>query len=311
MNASPAAAPHRSSGSLQAPLLACAQGRLPPNVALAQLISRADRREAVERALVAALDDCAASPGAKERLQAVLALWRETPAAWDTIKEVLSCARHDRMADACTHWAAVFDRVLQVSPAAGVAIYSLGRADLLALATASIVQRLREWNLLGADRAVLDLGCGTGRLARAIASEVGSVVATDISPRMLQSARQHCSAHDNVRLVQTSGRDLALFEDGCFDLISAVDVFPYLVSCEGNLAARHFVEAHRVLKRGGSLLILNYAYGRDDELTEVAALASGAGLKLVRFATNDFEFWDGRTFLLRNESNDTIARAQS
>jgi SAM-dependent methyltransferase len=299
MNVSSAAAPQRANDSLEAPLLACADGKLPPNVALVQLISRAAQREAVERALFAALDDFAARPAAKKRLEAVLALWRETPAAWDTVKEVLSWARHDRVADGCIHWAAVFDRVAEISPAAGVALYSLGRPDLLALATASIVQRLREWNLLGADRVVLDLGCGTGRVARAIAPEVGSVVAADISARMLQRAREYCSAHDNVRLVQTSGRDLALFEDGCFDLISAVDVFPYLVSCEGNLAARHFVEAHRVLKPGGSLMILNYAYSRDDEPTEVAGLASGAGLKLVRFATNDFEFWDGRTFHLQ------------
>ena len=94
------------------------------------------------------------------------------------------------------------------------------------------------------------------------------------------------------------GRRPALFLHRLSDLVAAVDVFPYLVGCAGDLAQRHFLEACRVLVRGGSLLVLNYSYVHDDPAAaaEATALATSAGLQLVRIARNDFDLWDGRTF---------------
>jgi ubiquinone/menaquinone biosynthesis C-methylase UbiE len=124
------------------------------------------------------------------------------------------------------------------------------------------------------------------------------VVGTDVSAGMLEAARRRCRGLGNVIHIPTTGQDLAGFADAAFELVAAVDVFPYLVSCPGDLAPRHIREAFRVLAPGGSLLILNYAYGDDaaSEATEVTALANRAGFRLVRQGSNDFALWDGRTF---------------
>ena len=47
---------------------------------------------------------------------------------------------------------------------------------------------------LGADTTLLDLGCGTGVLAAAAASEAGRVVGVDPSPAMLEVARRRSDA---------------------------------------------------------------------------------------------------------------------
>jgi SAM-dependent methyltransferase len=47
---------------------------------------------------------------------------------------------------------------------------------------------------LGADATFVDLGCGTGPLAAAAASEAGRVVAVDPSPAMLEVARRRSDA---------------------------------------------------------------------------------------------------------------------
>jgi SAM-dependent methyltransferase len=233
----------------------------------------------------------------------MLALWHETPAAWATLRAILHHARHDRIGMLNAEWGAVFDRVAQVSPTAGVALYSLGRDDLLAKATASIVQRLQDWNVLGPESRVLDLGCGSGRLLRALAPLVRSVLGVDVSAGMLAVAHQDCAMLANVHVVQTDGVDLAAIADRAFDLVIAVDVFPYLVSCGAGSPARHLAEVHRVLRPRGTALIINYAYQMDDaaETAEVERLGKRSQLHLLRVARGDFSLWDGRTFLLERE----------
>jgi SAM-dependent methyltransferase len=68
-------------------------------------------------------------------------------------------------------------------------------------------------------------------------------------------------------LLRSSGRDLALFKDASFDLVYAVDTFPYLVLSGRDLAERHMSDAARVLRPGGTLLVLNYSYLGDLERT--------------------------------------------
>jgi SAM-dependent methyltransferase len=286
--------------ALHALLQACARGELAPNVALAQLIARAETEEMVQAALAAAQRQ-AISSAAAQRLAAAEDLWRETPQAWAIIKQVLSHADHARAAGSAAEWAATFDSAARISPEASAALYSLGRSDLMDAAAQDIVRRLRSWGLIGPERVVLDLGCGPGRTLAALSQHVRLVVGTDVSTAMLAAARRWLGAPANVCLVQTDGRDLAMFADGVFDLVLAADVFPYLVQCAGDLAARHFAEAGRVLAPGGSLLILNYAYGGDDaaDATEAATLADQAGLLVVRISNGDFELWDGRTFHFR------------
>jgi len=48
--------------------------------------------------------------------------------------------------------------------------------------------RLAEWNLLGLDLTVLDIGCGIGRIDLALAPLVGMITAIDISLHMIDEA---------------------------------------------------------------------------------------------------------------------------
>jgi ubiquinone/menaquinone biosynthesis C-methylase UbiE len=120
---------------------------------------------------------------------------------------------------------------------------------------------------------------------------------------MIARAMECCSGLPNVTLRVSSGRDLADFADDSFHLVLAADVFPYLVLTGSSLAATHVSEAARVLRPGGSLVILNMSYRDDPErdLAEVTALAEGSGLTLTRHGTRDFALWDGVTFQLTKD----------
>ncbi len=279
-------------------IAACARGALPPNVALMRLLIEARHADEIEPAILAAA--AAAGRRQRERLAAMLALWRRAPGAWETVRAVLGEADHSRREagpGGPARWAAVFDRLSELSPEAGVALYSLGSADLLDAATASLVDRLREWRLLGGDRTALDLGCGMGRVTSALAGEVGRVVGVDVSGGMLAVARRRCAGRPNILLAQTSGRDLAALASGAFDLVLAVDTFPYLVLAGGGLAQACLRETHRVLRPGGSLVLFNYAYGDDGE--PFGPLAEDAGFQPVRLGTHDLAWWDGITYHVR------------
>ena len=194
----------------------------------------------------------------------------------------------------------LFDRLAAISPEAGVAAYALGDPALLAEATAEIIGWLRGAGLLEGRPDILDLGCGIGRIAAALAPAAGSVLGLDLSPGMVAAARARCAGLARLRFAACSGRDLAGFDDASFDLVLAVDVFPYLVQADPALAARHVAEAGRVLRPGGSLVILNYGY-RDPatDRAELAALARSSGLALLREGERPFALWDGALFWLR------------
>ena len=196
---------------------------------------------------------------------------------------------------------AQFERAASLSPEAAVALYSLGSSDILDRATAEIVDRLRQWRLLGPAVRALDIGCGIGRLERALAPYLGAIVGIDLSRAMIAEARRRCAGLGNVEFFVGSGADLGDISGGRFGLVLAVDVFPYLVAADPAIAARHVADCARLLDPGGALVILNYAY-RDDparDRAEVAELAARHGFAVERSGTRDFALWDGTTFLLR------------
>jgi ubiquinone/menaquinone biosynthesis C-methylase UbiE len=99
---------------------------------------------------------------------------------------------------------------------------------------------------------VLEIGCGIGRMTRALASRFASVVATDVSDEMIQQARKHLASCPNVEVKLGSGEDLAGFPDGSFDLVFSYLVFQHIPDPE---VTRHYLrEAARVLAPGGWFL---------------------------------------------------------
>jgi SAM-dependent methyltransferase len=193
-----------------------------------------------------------------------------------------------------------FDRAVALAPEASVALYSLGSSDILDRATAEIVNRLADWELLRSDSSVLDIGCGIGRMERALARRVGSITAIDVSLGMIEEARRRCGDLTNVVFEQCDGRDLARFCDRSFDVVLAVDSFPYLFAADPEIVAQHMRDGARILKPGGAILILNFSYRGDQEADcrDIARLASISRLTVQRSGTRDFTLWDGLSFLL-------------
>lgn len=78
------------------------------------------------------------------------------------------------------------------------------------------------------DHLVVEIGCGVGRLTRAIAPEVGRVIALDISEGMLAVARQSALANAEFRPAQ--GFALNGIPSGSADLTLGYCVFQHLPS---------------------------------------------------------------------------------
>jgi len=285
---------------MRQPLADYLEGGVPVSVGLMHVLMAAESTHQARTALTQThplLQDEAAA----RRLAELIQLWDETPQACELVKRVLACVRHDDTgrseSNRLSAWAAAFDQTAAISAEAGVALYSLGRGDLLDRATDEVVAAMRKWNLLNGGIA-LDLGCGIGRIIERIAPEMDRVVGVDISGGMLATARLRCGRFTNIALLQSSGRDLALFRDASFDLVYAVDTFPYLVLSGGDIAERHMRDIARVLRPRGTLLVLNYSYSgnRERDRREVAAVAGAASLQVVRDGTRDFTTWDAVTF---------------
>jgi SAM-dependent methyltransferase len=102
-----------------------------------------------------------------------------------------------------------------------------------------------------AGRAVLEVGCGTAYLSAWIARAGGEVVALDLSPDQLDTARRRQDATGpRFPLVESDGEDLP-FADASFDLVvSEYGAAPW---CD---PARWLPEAARVLVPGGRLVFL-------------------------------------------------------
>jgi ubiquinone/menaquinone biosynthesis C-methylase UbiE len=147
---------------------------------------------------------------------------------------------------------------------------------------------------------VLDLGCGIGRFGEALARDVKSFVGIDISGEMIAAARRRCSALSNVTFLQSAGRDLSSFAANSFDLVFAVDSFPYLVQSGMDLVETHFAEAARVLRDRGGFLILNFSYRGDPEQdrADIRRLSETFGFEVRRDGVPAFALWDGLAFHL-------------
>jgi len=114
------------------------------------------------------------------------------------------------------------------------------RADLLALL-----------HLLDESWVVGDLGCGTGRIAEALAPCVAKVIAVDESGPMLEVAHKRLESYANVEHRVGTIESLPI-DDGALDAAILFLVAHFITD-----PARAMAEVRRVLRPGGRLLVVD------------------------------------------------------
>lgn len=95
---------------------------------------------------------------------------------------------------------------------------------------------------------VLEIGCGAGRVTRALANLFGEVYAVDVSGEMIEQARLGLKDHPNAHVFQNNGKDLSVIPDFGFDFAFSTIVFQHIPSKE--VIETYVREVHRLLRPG-------------------------------------------------------------
>jgi SAM-dependent methyltransferase len=102
---------------------------------------------------------------------------------------------------------------------------------------------------IGPTDRVLEIGCGVGRITRAIAERAGLVVGLDVSAEMIRRARAALSDLTNVELVLGDGRGLSGLPDAAFDAVYSFLVFQHVP--DPAVVCAYVRDIGRVLRPGG------------------------------------------------------------
>jgi len=96
---------------------------------------------------------------------------------------------------------------------------------------------------------VLEIGCGAGRVTRALAQVFGEVYGVDISGEMVRQAREALADLPHVHISQNNGKDLEVLGSIRLDFVFSSIVFQHIPSRE---VIESYVKAVRGrLRRGG------------------------------------------------------------
>jgi SAM-dependent methyltransferase len=106
-------------------------------------------------------------------------------------------------------------------------------------------------DLLPGHGRALEIGCGAGRICRALATRFHEVIGIDVSPRMLEHARRLVPT-DEVTFLVGDGSSLAPVADDSVDLVLSYTVFQHIADPE--VITGYIHEAARVLRPGGLLV---------------------------------------------------------
>jgi ubiquinone/menaquinone biosynthesis C-methylase UbiE len=123
----------------------------------------------------------------------------------------------------------------------------------------------------------LDVGCGTGTFSRLLAQRSDRVLGLDLSPRMIEVARQRSRATPNVEFVVVDATAWE-FPAARFDCVASIATLHHLPA-ETTLA-----RMRDALKIGGTLIVLDLFQGEGlpDVLTSLLAVPVNVALGLIR-----------------------------
>jgi len=95
---------------------------------------------------------------------------------------------------------------------------------------------------------VIEIGCGAGRVTRALAELFGEVHAVDVSGEMVELARQAVRGMPNAHVYQNNGMDLGVIPEGEYDFAFSSIVFQHIPSRE--VIESYVREVCRLLRPG-------------------------------------------------------------
>jgi SAM-dependent methyltransferase len=96
---------------------------------------------------------------------------------------------------------------------------------------------------------VLEIGCGTGRMSRALGEVFGEVYGVDISGEMIAKGKKDLADLPNVHLFQNNGADLKVLGDIEIDFAFSYIVFQHIPSRD--VIYNYTREVYRLLSPGG------------------------------------------------------------
>lgn len=104
---------------------------------------------------------------------------------------------------------------------------------------------------LAADAQILEIGCGAGFLALALAKRGFHIHAMDSVDAMVEQTRQHAEEAGLADQISVEVGDISAlaFQDNSFDLVLAIGVIPWIERADAGIQ-----EMARVLKPGGRVL---------------------------------------------------------
>ena len=136
---------------------------------------------------------------------------------------------------------------------------------------------------------VLEIGCGVGRVTRALAEVFGEVCGVDVSSVMVRKGREYLGSCENVSFFVNNGSDLRVLGDRRFDFALSLLTFQHIPSKA--VIENYIAETSRVLRPGALFKFEVQGYGplrnRGDDtwlgvaLTpdEVTAMADSCGFQ--------------------------------
>jgi 2-polyprenyl-3-methyl-5-hydroxy-6-metoxy-1,4-benzoquinol methylase len=122
---------------------------------------------------------------------------------------------------------------------------------------------------------VLDYGCGVGRLVVPFASRSQEVVGVDVSPSMLEAARENCKRLGANSVSLLHANDLDSLAPASFDLVHSYIVFQHIPVARGELILRKLTS---LISEGGvGAIHLTYADSRS--LTLIRGRLTSNGIR--------------------------------
>jgi SAM-dependent methyltransferase len=113
---------------------------------------------------------------------------------------------------------------------------------------------LRSAARIGPDDTVLEIGCGVGRVGKALAPHCRRWIGGDVSSKMIEHAREALAPFRNVDFVQLDGFSLAGIPAESIDVVYSTTVFMHLEEWD---RYGYVEEAFRVLRDTGRVYVDN------------------------------------------------------